>query len=380
MKKVFSYIKIIAVNLIVFIGLVLFLNFLSAAYIDFRQVKNTVSGARQDRRASLPAYEEKSYPQAVFRDFEKMESHYKPYVGWQLTPLETQTLHIDKDGRRFVPRQAQMSQKQTVHFFGGSTMFGTGVHDQDTIPAKVESKLDSVHSINHGVSGYVSRQSLAALINLFNSNEKVDVVVFYDGVNDVINLCREDNLSINSHSHEMKLKSLMEKDRKEKEKPRLVQFFTSDTLELTKRINRKFFKNETGEKDGFQIPSRCQDNPELMRTLVQTMLRNWELAHAVAVSENVEFIAVLQPVAYVGEPYIPYLYLDEAWRDEYREMYSYWKTAIKQKRYDWVIDATDAFDIEEPIYIDWAHVNAKGNGIIAELIADRVKTLLKERK
>jgi hypothetical protein len=57
-----------------------------------------------------------------------------------------------------------------------------------------------VNVFNMGESGYDSRQSLESLINLLSKGQKVDLAVFYLGVNE-INRCRN-VIGTNSHALE----------------------------------------------------------------------------------------------------------------------------------------------------------------------------------
>lgn len=372
-----SYIKIALVNLLILTFLLLCLSIVCAVYLDYKQFKIDVIINPEDNRINLPAYPDKSYPKAVFRDFGNIGADYKPYVAWQLKPVQSETLNIDDQGRRYDPSQNSEGKRYVVRVFGGSTIFGTGAADGDTIPAKLTKKMDQVYAVNHGVSGYVNRQSLAALTNVLNQKEKTDAVIFYDGVNDVINLCRSDNLSINSHSNETKILEMNEKDRGEKRSSYLHKIFLTSIKDFTERAHKKFFVPEPENPYSFNIVSRCQDNPELMEVLAQTMIENWKLSRAMAKASGAEFIAVLQPVAYVGEPNLEYLTIDEDWREEYEFMYRYWREYIKSKNHDWIIDATQVFNDQEPIYIDWAHVNPAGNEIIANLMAEKLSKALR---
>src|SRR3546814_12149297 len=71
-------------------------------------------------------------------------------------------------------------------------MGGTGAVNEDTSPARFECLRPRWRVYNHGETAYVSRQALAQLINLYSQGERSDLVVFYDGVNDVGALCRRE--------------------------------------------------------------------------------------------------------------------------------------------------------------------------------------------
>ncbi len=74
-----------------------------------------------------------------------------------------------------------------IFTFGGSTMWGLSVSDEDTIASNISKILCekgfNVEVSNYGQLGYVSTQETLYLIKLLRDNNP-DIVVFYDGVND----------------------------------------------------------------------------------------------------------------------------------------------------------------------------------------------------
>ncbi len=74
--------------------------------------------------------------------------------------------------------------------FGGSTMFGYGVPDWETIPAHLERALQARHPgraievVNHGHCFFWSTQEMALFESLLRRDERPDAVVFLDGLNE----------------------------------------------------------------------------------------------------------------------------------------------------------------------------------------------------
>ena len=77
----------------------------------------------------------------------------------------------------------------TVHVFGGSTVFGTGSTDDETIPSQLQHLVNqrglNVSVKNYGFMTLVAAQQKAALANA--EIKKGDVVIFFDGGNDAFN-------------------------------------------------------------------------------------------------------------------------------------------------------------------------------------------------
>ena len=93
-----------------------------------------------------------------------------------------------KDGFR-VTTDTPVNSRKRVHVFGGSTVFSAEVPDAMTIPSYLQRLLNQrtgglYEVINHGVPSMNSYQQWILLKRADLSPD--DVVVFYDGVNDVI--------------------------------------------------------------------------------------------------------------------------------------------------------------------------------------------------
>lgn len=87
---------------------------------------------------------------------------WKRYFGDTL--LFDVNYEIDDAGLRVSPAAAGAQTSQCILFFGGSFIFGAGVHDKETTPYLVGSRHpESFRVYNFGYSGYGAHQMLAAL-------------------------------------------------------------------------------------------------------------------------------------------------------------------------------------------------------------------------
>ncbi len=119
---------------------------------------------------------------------------WKSYVYFgRLPSFSGRYVNIDSAGHRVTPQRATpVTPAKRVFFFGGSTLWGTAQRDDHTIPAEVARRLAPVTGpdariavSNFGESGYVTTQELLALMLELRAGQRPDVVVFYDGINDV---------------------------------------------------------------------------------------------------------------------------------------------------------------------------------------------------
>lgn len=119
---------------------------------------------------------------------------YEPFVMWRHTPYQGRHMVFDEDGfRRTVdPGKAGCTGERTVMMLGGSTI-GTGLfRDEDTIPSLLSQRLNAllpdvcVRVLNRGQTGYNNDNETVLLYRRLAAGERPDLVVFYDGANDLM--------------------------------------------------------------------------------------------------------------------------------------------------------------------------------------------------
>ena len=87
------------------------------------------------------------------------------------------------------------SNENNIWFFGGSTMYNGALSDKDTIPSLVSKKLNlsdkNFYVENFGIGGLDLHYEVNNFFNLLRfSKNKPEIVVFYDGYNDIFNKLR----------------------------------------------------------------------------------------------------------------------------------------------------------------------------------------------
>ncbi|HIJ84321.1 MAG TPA: SGNH/GDSL hydrolase family protein, partial [Magnetococcales bacterium] len=117
---------------------------------------------------------------------------YEPFVQFREPPMEGQFVHVSQAGFRThgppIPWPPDR-QKMNVFLFGGSTVFGYGVGDAETIAAHLEKRLAKttqrpVHVYNFGQGFYYSSQELIQFQRLLVHGIQPDMAIFLDGLND----------------------------------------------------------------------------------------------------------------------------------------------------------------------------------------------------
>jgi hypothetical protein len=114
------------------------------------------------------------------------------YIYWRPAPFKGKYTNIDEEGLRqtWSGTGSSATKSSRIFMFGGSTMLGAGARDEQTIPSFLAKMLTqeygfNVKVTNFGTGGYVSTQEVIALLRELQRENIPDLVIFYDGSNDV---------------------------------------------------------------------------------------------------------------------------------------------------------------------------------------------------
>jgi hypothetical protein len=358
--KIVSVIKFVAINLAVFAILLVGLNWACGVYLRKTSKSN---------RSELPNYSDNhEHARAVFADYNRIQHRYEPFVGWKTLPYTGKTTHISQSGlRTHDPEATDAAVKPVVRFFGGSTMWGEGSDDDNTIPALFNDLNPRFKVYNHGQLAYNTRQEVDELISVYSREERTDVVIFYDGVNDAAFLCPKVITELPAHRLVPMYRDKLYVGRSAMIKEVMKKIFIEDILAVIQKHTYKPTPDNS--------PYDCTSDKEKAEGIAEMMMKNWELAHEIVTARNGTFIAVLQPAAYIGNPRTDHLQLDEELGKNFDEIYTRLSKKIAERRHPWIIDLSRAFDNQEYIFIDFCHVSPNGNAIIAREISNVVNGL-----
>lgn len=374
MSRARQNIILIWTNIQVFVLLLFFANLLAiAAYQGYQFYKKTAGNAaaeRLDERAMLPNYQDVDWAWAHFRELTDVRAEYRSYVGWRRLPYSGETITIDAQGLRASHGTAASDQGAPLALFlGGSTMWGEGANDHGTIPSQFAvANAGSYEVRNFGESAYNAFQSYLFLKEQLLSGARPQLIVSYDGVNEVHGRCRAGNTTF-GHGREFQIRDAMrDKDRPDSGDGALrLSIFISPLQELIARFGSRMHAQQIGAYDYI-----CHRDPERAQRVAQVLLDSWLTLKKTADLYGARFVAALQPVAYLGAPQTAHLTLDPVLGREYATVYPIIRTLLGEPAYrelhGLVLDLSAAFDGDEHIYIDFCHVSPNGNAIVADLI------------
>lgn len=190
--KLWKAIDYVSKVLVIIVIMFLVLEVLSfGAYIAYTSVAYK-DGEAVDSRLTNEVYQNQSWAEQYFKESREIGCEYYPYVGYRRKPnFHGEYVNLDENSIRktWNPSLPNDEKAVKIFVFGGSTTWGTGAKDEYTIPSYLSKKIYeedyTVQVTNFGESGYTNTQELIRLQLELRKGNIPDIVIFYDGVNEV---------------------------------------------------------------------------------------------------------------------------------------------------------------------------------------------------
>jgi lysophospholipase L1-like esterase len=347
--------KLIAVNLLVTFVLFNLAYWSLPAWYLLRNVLASTEAA-DDSRARLPNYANVTWATQHYRELRQLKSDYKSFIGWRRKPFQGETINI---GGRYAQRRTindGTNKSNKVYFFGGSAIWGSGVRDDGTIPSQLAATT-GFWSENFGESDYTAHQDLMLLIQLLQDGHRPDIVVFYDGVNDVETKCRTE-LTPNSHGREAVIDRLL------KDTPPATTFahYFAPLWHVATRIKSSVTRAVAS------AAFDCDSKPEKATKIAENLVSDWQMAKRLVESYGGRFVGVLQPVLYFSRTRSDQLPHDSDVRiAQFQAVYPLMEQLMAED--GGFHNLVRALDVDDYVYVDFCHLSPNGNRLIAAQIA-----------
>ncbi len=278
---------------------------------------------------------------------------FSPYTHFRELPSKGRFVNIAEEGYRLIQDQGPWPiQKQhfNVFVFGGSTTFGAGVADTETIPSALQRELRKQSSrgvcvYNFGRGFHYSSQERAVFSTLLAAGHIPDAVVFIDGLNEFYHPNDEPQFS----GQFMGLINQSLRERK------------GDPVDMADAVTKRI-KSKAGSKE------------EKAARIVQLYLRNKTTIAGMAAAHGVRALFVWQPVPVYKFNLSLHPFAKASTFIEHRFPaygYDYFaelrKTNSSAGEVVWLADMQEK--AQEQLYVDAVHYTAKMCGQIAAEIA-----------
>ena len=302
---------------------------------------------------------------------------HSPFVGRRLAPVESRFVNVSPHGFRRSADQApwppDRRRRQVVFLLGGSTAFGFGVQDEETIASHLQALLERSRSsdtrppavYNFGLPAAQSTMERILFQQLAAAGHVPDVVIFLDGLND------------RWPSHEplgtTEIRALHDEGKFTTLGSLAVELVR--LLPLTRAVSRIAWA--TGLRRAGEVAPDVHAEG-YVEMVVERYLTNVRMSRAVARELGVRPLFVWQPVP--DYAYDPALHrfgpLDtpelRARRAVYEEMSRRWRSGALADDFAWCAEV--GRDATEPLYVDIVHYTGAMSRRVADCIAEALGT------
>lgn len=209
---------------------------------------------------------------------------YAPWVMYKTANFSGKYVNAQDFIRKSIPEFSLTAKDSalTIYFFGGSTMYGVGVTNNETIPScfaeicKAKGLAKNIRVVNYGVPSYFSYQELILFLQMLQKDKGSKIAVFFDGLNDflAINETRYRHPMLNHYYQTI--------------------FSNSDQLNHAREFDYSFqFSSMQPVEDSLALV--CD---QVLKTYLQTQSQ----IRTIATAYNIRSIFFIQPVPFYQYP------------------------------------------------------------------------------
>jgi hypothetical protein len=258
-----------------------------------------------------------------------------------------------------------------------------GARDDQTIPAILARRLAErghrVSVTNYGQLGHNSTQEVITLQQLLKSRARIDIALFYDGINEMA--CAEQTGRADGLFNEARRQSEFNLLHPDRRRDLIAAALISSAPRTIRRLRRLTGLPLRGPLPVAETDLSQVDLAELAREVIAAYLANVRLARLLAREHRFEPIFFWQPVITTKKFKTP----DERrWVDDYtdypeRRRLLYEAIVDERRRHPKLVEDSDIVDLSalfddwtEPVYIDLYHLSETGNAAVAEAMLPAV--------
>ncbi|MFN7959783.1 MAG: hypothetical protein U0002_00765 [Thermoanaerobaculia bacterium] len=295
---------------------------------------------------------------------------YAPFTGSRLPALSSRYVNISSAGYRLSSSQRpwppDRRRERVIFVFGGSTAFGYGVQDSQTIPSHLQELLVDPASTrppavyNFAIPANNSTQERIQFQQMLVGGTIPDVAVFVDGYNDLV---LSDEPGGTAQVEEILNDSAYLR-------PSWLLLQAGRAMPISRALAELL---GTGAGSADRESGVRRPEPGFVQGVVERYRNNQRITRAVSASFGVEPVFAWQPIPEYA--YAPELHaFDDLGRPEYgprRQVYETMSSLARQGRLDpnflWCADLGQG--ATHPLYVDRAHYTGEMSRRVASCIA-----------
>jgi lysophospholipase L1-like esterase len=315
---------------------------------------------------------DKNSVKVMFSELYSQEMQWSSYTHYRFKHFKGKFNTINTDGQRKTVNFNKSSNKKTfkIFCFGGSTLYGSGARDEFTIPSMISKFLHKsfpdqpIEVFNFGCHGYIRAMENIALQKELLNGHVPDLVIFYDGVNDVVSAFQNNEAGQPSNA----LNRINEFNMGLTYSNRLHFMLTKTNIynALKKLASPSFVTSQSSEK--------------LSQSIATNYYENVKITKALSEAYNFKVLNFIQPQLFSKKNKIGIEITAVKETSYYNSLFS--------KTYSLFSNSTSEFSdqiinlktvlnpYQEPFYLDFCHINERGNKIVAQEIFKTIKDSL----
>ena len=354
--------------LILEIGLGFFYNYHGESGIDDNTERIIASGAYDELDPTTV--------KEIFRELRQQDMKWKSYVHYSFKPFEGKHNTIYANGQRKTENFSLKNSKNALKIFcfGGSTMYSSGARDEHTIPSKLSKLIhdkfpnQNIEITNFGCHGYTRTSENIQLQQELIKNNIPDIVIFYDGVNEIISAHQNNRAGTPTNAYNRINEFKIAHDYKKR--IRLV-ITSSNLYRFTTALQRKINTNSAYGK--------LQNRPDsLGLSIAKNYIGLVKISNSLEKDYGFKTYNFIQPIIYSKKHLSPtekeYYKYQEYYENLYRISYNAIKNDSLMINDPSLIDISNAFDTtKKTIYVDFCHVSELGNELVAKKIFNSIE-------
>jgi hypothetical protein len=372
-----------AVVLLVVVNVALFLLFLIRdQYVERKALRDI---ARLHESPALKSV----YPDMDAESIGQLltETWSRPYAYEAMTqfkerPFVGRFVNVSEAGYRLSKNQGPWPpdrRRYNVFLFGGSTAFGYGVPDDQTIASYLQDHLRAatsreVYVYNFGRSSYISSQERVLLDELLLSGFVPDMALFVDGLNEFA--------FPNGPAETQRLTAVFDSEKHGVDRwnwigglpmTRLARFVHRSVVSALSRGPQVDPRNV--EPTAALDDDKYHD-PDLIASVIERYLENKKQIEAVVQAYGTSAVFVWQPIPLYKYNLEYHLFATGDFGSNFfaRYGYGYFERRVKQQppgdNFLWCADMQES--LAEPLYVDKVHYTAKMGRLFASTIGDQL--------
>lgn len=363
--------NVLIIFLLLEIGLGIFYNYHDQSGLDANTERFIASGVYEDL--------DDETVKEIFRELRQQGMQWEPYLHYRFEPMNGKHNTIYENGQR---KTVNYSLKDSatafkIFCFGGSTMYSAGARDAHTIPSELSKLIhaefpdQNIEITNFGCHGYTRASENIQLQQELVKNNIPDVVIFYDGVNEIVSAHQNNKAGLPTNSYNRRKEFKIAFDYKR----RIMLMVTSSNLyRFITTMQRKIFTNSAYKQLGKRSDTLALD-------IANTYTGYVKLSKSLENEYGLKVFNFMQPNIY-SKKNLTKIEQDHFKDHQYYEnLYDLSYDAVRKDAVmindSTFVDISDVFDTaEKTIFTDFCHTGELGNQLVAARMLDYLKPLL----